>query len=119
MATGVIKTTQALSAGTITKYNESLSGTLDTRTCYKVGDIVTVASRIHTMADEVANGNLFQISEGFRPRTTTTVMGYLFLSGQTMPVPTFLTVYNSGIVALNYSSSMHMTQIGFCGTYHT
>lgn len=117
MSEGNCAQDRQMETGTITKGVST--GTLDSAVCYKVGNIVTVSGRIHTMSGVSAGTDniWFNIPNGFRPRTGTFVSGYMMINELDRATPLLFTIYADGTVRAGYSSSMHANQVTFSGTY--
>jgi len=107
----------AAETGTITKATGITSGTLDSTTCRKVGNIVMVSGRIFGMTNTIANGDFFVIPSGFRPSQQTRVSGSIVLDSTGSGVPTLLAIAANGAVSLSYSQSTTINQVAFVGTY--
>ena len=116
MATGTIPSNYKVATGTITKHSSITSGTLDNTTCYKIGDVVTVSARIHSMNNATATGPFFVVPDGFRPKYPTRVSGYMNVNG-VGSVPLLATITSDGRVDIGYSASSTCTQVGFAGSF--
>lgn len=105
------------------------SGTLDNRTCFKKGNVVTVGGRIYGMTDNDGSQRAyFQIPEGFRPTVQDAkCMGavkVLTSTNTTFPtvpiiVPTIVTIGTNGQVLFGGGQFTDCTidQVIFAGTY--
>lgn len=101
-------------SSTISKYS-GRSGTLDTNVCQKVGNVVNVGARIHTMS-ETASGNFFVIPEGYRP--VVAARGTAFMQIQNVgAVMVICVIGTDGNVAIGYSSTATATAVGFSASY--
>lgn len=114
MAEGNCAQDRQMETGTITKAVSS--GTLDSAICYKVGNMVNVSGRIHTMNNEQAAGTFFVIPEGFRPRNAVFTSGYINVNN-VGNMPILATIQSNGNVSIGYSSSATCSQVGFTGSY--
>ena len=103
--------------GTITKATGITSGTLDSTTCRKVGNIVTVSGRIFGMSSIIGNGDFFVIPPGFRPSQQTRVSGSITLDSTGTVVPILLAIATNGAVSVSYSQTITINQVAFVGTY--
>lgn len=103
------------STGTISKTISD--GTLTDTTCTKVGNTVFASGRIHTISPSVtANGQFFQLPEGFRPVSSFRGIGYISVDSVGF-VPVFSTISTNGSVSLNYSSSATANQVYFFAVF--
>lgn len=115
MATRVIKG-NTISTGAITKTISS--GTLDSTMCRRVGNIVTISGRIHSMSNQLANGYFCQLPEGFRPAVQTRITGCVHTNNSSVPINLVsIQVETNGQIGILYSSAYYMSQIQFFGTY--
>lgn len=114
-----------VSSGTITKL--VATGTLDSTTCIKKGNVICVSGRIHNMTDnDGASRNYFQIPYGFRPPQQVRCIGYIRVETATSAtetnkvpynVPIIFTIQTTGIVNCGYGSGVTVSQVGFSATY--
>lgn len=117
MANSIITQDRQLTTGTITKYS-GVAGILGNVICYKIGNIVHVSARIHTMDRQQSSGYFFVIPDGFRPRTLTNVMGSMVVNENDVGrVPLFASIGTDGNVEIFYSTAYTCDQVSFAGTY--
>ena len=107
----------AVSNGYVTGEMEGLlsEGTFQSFDCYKVGNTVVASARYYDLQNESTNIACFQLPEGFCPRVKTTCNGYIVVDGATRPV--FLSINTNGVVSIEYSNSIKMSQIFFSATF--
>lgn len=90
-------------------------GTFQSFDCYKVGNTVVASARYYDLQNESTNIACFQLPEGFWPRVKTVCNGYIVVDGATRPV--FLNINTNGVVSIEYSNSIKMSQVFFSATF--
>lgn len=118
MAVSVISDSKAShSTTTVVKGSDIATGTTDSNSCTRVGNIVTASGRIHTMTNQDAGEHTyFVIPDGYRPKSQVRGFGFMSIDG-TGFVPLLATINTNGTVQLAYSSSKQCNQVGFAVTY--
>ena len=117
---GFVEQVTNVTTGTISKASGITGGTLDNTTLYKVGNTVFASGRIHSLGEVATNQSFFTIPSGFRPKRTTTVMGYMFIKMNNVDMgarPLPATVNTSGAVSYAYSSQAVTDQVFFSGSW--
>ena len=118
MAVSVIPDSKASYSGaTVAKGSDIATGTIDSNSCSRVGNIVTASGRIHTMTDQDAGThNYFIIPDGYRPSHQVRGFGFMYING-VGSVPILAVINTNGTVQMAYSSSQQCNQVGFTVTY--
>ena len=102
----------------ITLATRVTTGTLDNTTCKKIGNVVTVSGRVHTITPGTvtASGAVFKLPDGFRPDSNVYGMGYMIVDN-VGEVDMLCRIGSTGDVSLNYSPSATFSQAGFSATF--
>lgn len=118
MAVSVISGSKAgHSETTVARGSDITTGTMDSSSCTRVGNIVTASARIHTMTNQDAGAHTyFVIPDGYRPSRQVRGFGYMVINGVGY-VPIMAVINTNGTVQLAYSSSQQCSQVGFAVTY--
>ena len=118
MAVSVIPDSKASYSGaTVAKGSDIATGTIDSNSCTRVGNIVTVSGRIHTMTNQDAGTHTyFVIPDGYHPSHQVRGFGYMSITGVGW-IPLLASINTDGTVKMTYSSSQQCNQVGFSVTY--
>ena len=90
-------------------------GTFQSFGCYRVGNTVVASARYYDLTNESTNIECFQLPEGFWPRVKTTCNGYIIVNDTSIPV--FLNIDTKGVVSVEYSNNIKMSQVFFSATF--
>lgn len=82
----------------------------------KTGKIVNIFARLYNLRT-YPYANFFRVPEGFRPKGTVAIVGYVFMEGETGNNITWVEVGSDGVIRFEYSPSRYCTQVGVIGTY--
>ena len=94
-------------------------GTLDMNICQKIGKIVTVCGRIHSINPSIiASQVFFKIAEGYRPTTVVYGSGSMVIDTMTGSQTVCPTITSDGSVSLVYSGSLKCSQVYFFSVYY-
>ena len=105
------------SANVVTK-NIS-AGTLDMNICQKIGKIVTVSGRIHSISPSItASQAFFKIAEGYRPTTIVYGAGSMVIDNIAGTQAIAPTINSDGTVSLIYSGTHKCSQADFFSVYY-
>ena len=117
MAVNTIQSNSSYSGTTVAKGSDITTGTIDSNSCSRLGNIVMASGRIHTMTNQDAGTHTyFVIPDGYRPSHQVRSFGYMNVVGVGF-TPLLATINPDGTVQLMYTSSKQCDQVGFAVTY--
>lgn len=116
----ISETMTKVTTGTITKASRVTDGTLDMTVCRKVGNVVNISGRIHSIpaSTVMASGQFFNVPVGFRPPSGVTIYGSGYINTHDgINAPLLCAIYSDGSVSLSYSVNKYASQAGFAVSF--